>query len=221
MSRLVLIIVVFGLVGCVAKGQSSRHTIESFESKGKTLKYGIQYPKNFDASKTYPVAIGPSDPEKDGQSFYWNGTKDTQGWILIDYKIYQSTGYKDEVIALFNHLGKKIHIEGRKFHTVCFSANSAGIFDLVMEIPDYFQSITGMAGNPSRKTNQEYESLKSLKVRFIVGDKDNYWMNSAIDRNKRLQEAGVDSSIFIVKDGKHVLEDYIGEKFIAHLQLLR
>jgi len=194
----------------------------NFKHNGKNYSYTVQLPLNFDATKTYPVLVGPSEAAtiKD-ESFYWQGTEDSQGWILIGYRIYGASNKTDEIKTLFEHLKTTYHVEGNKFHTVCFSANSAGIFDLVMEMPDYFTGITGMAGNPNNSYKEKLKQLKGVKVQFVVGDKDSYWMGSAKKSHKLLKELGVESSIEIIKNGQHVMKPLIGKGFLDRADRLR
>ena len=196
--------------------------IKTFDYNGKKLKYAVQLPNDYDASKTYPVLVGPSEVVgKDVQSFYWRDTKDTYGWILVDYSIYNSVSRKDEIKAFLDHLKSQYNVEGNRFHTVCFSANSASIFDLVMEIPEYFVGITGMAGNPRATDKSRLSRLKNVKVQFVVGDKDTYWMNAAKKRHQDLLDAGIDSSMEIIPIGKHVLSELIGKGFLERASRLR
>lgn len=216
-----IVVVLIGL-GCACTAQTSKRTFDTFEYKGKSIAYAVQLPSDFDASKTYPVAVGPSDAEKeDDQSYYWRGTNDTYGWILVDFPIYNAANQSDKVHAFLDHLRSTYHVEGNKFHTICFSANSAGIFDLVMEIPGDFHSITGMAGNPGTRDIDQLKQLSGVKVNFVVGDKDTYWMNAAKDRHARLLEAGVDSQIEIIKNGRHVLTELIGKGTVEKMNKLR
>lgn len=214
-----LAILLIGL-SCSCAAQTSKRVIKSFDYQGKKIDYALQLPEDYDRNSTYPVAIGPSEvASKDDQSYYWRGVKDTQGWILLDFPIYE--GKKGEVSAFLDHIRSSYNVEGDKFHTICFSANSSSIFRLVMGIPEYFHSITGMAGNPGTRNTQELAKLKEVKVRFVVGDKDTYWMGSAKDRHSKLLEAGVDSQIEIIKDGKHVLAELIGEGVLTRMNKLR
>lgn len=198
----------------------SKRAFQTFNFKGNEIQYAIQLPSDYDDSKTYPVAIGPSDAaSKDDQSHYWRDVKDTYGWILLDFPIYKAN--KSEVIAFMDHIRGKYKVEGDKFHTICFSANSASIFDLVMAIPEQFHSITGMAGNPGTRDVQRLSKLKNVKVQFVVGDKDTYWMNASKDRHTKLLEAGVASQIEIIKDGRHVLTELVGEGVLSRMNKLR
>lgn len=219
MKRSTLVIVVFCMSILTSFAQQK---LSEFEFKGKTFNYTIQLPLNYDADKTYPVLVGPSDAKsiKD-ESFYWQGVKDTQGWILVGYKIYNATNRTGEIKALFEHLKTSYNVEGNKFHTVCFSANSAGIFDLVMKMPNYFTGITGMAGNPNNGNKEKLKQLKGVKVQFVVGDRDSYWMRSAKKSHELLQELGIKSTIEIIQNGEHVMKPLIGKGFLDRAERLR
>ena len=180
MRTIIRAFALIGILSFTACYGASQRTFTSFNYQGKDYTYAVQLPENFDASKTYPVLVGPSEVKgDDSQSFYWRNVKDTKGWILIDYTIYGASNRIGEIKALLDHLKANYKVENNKFHTVCFSANSAGIFDLVMAMPEYFAGITGMAGNPGTKNKEKLKQLKGVKVQFVVGDKDRYWMSSA------------------------------------------
>ncbi len=203
-------------------GNSQDREFHQFSHNGQTIVYGIQLPSDFSSDQTYPVLIGPSEvADHDDQSFYWRGVKDTDGWILVDFGIYQYARKKEQVLALLKHLNDKYQVEGSKFHTVCFSANSAAIFDMVMDIPEKFHSITGMAGNPRTRNKQELSKLKEVRVQFIVGSKDAFWLKAAEDRHTLLKQAGVDSSIEVINGAGHIMEGLIGKKFLSKVHQLR
>jgi len=216
---ILLLVLIICLVSTHIFGQQE---LEKFEYNGKDLNYTVILPQNFDSTKTYPVLVGPSEAESvNDESFYWQGTKDTQGWILIGYRIYGASRRTAEIKALLNHLKATYNVEGNKFHMVCFSANSAGIFDLVMEMPDFFAGITGMAGNPNNGNKEKLKQLRGVKVQFVVGDKDHYWMGSAQKSHQLLQELGIESSIEIIKNGQHVMKPLIGKGFLDRAERLR
>ena len=196
-------------------------SFKNHEYKGKSYTYAIQLPDNFDKNKIYPVLIGPADMQKKNQSFYHKNIKSTEGWIIVDYPIYNAQSRIFQVKSLLDHLRSEYKVENNKFHTVCFSANSAGIFDLVMELSDDFAGITGMAGNPNTSNLKKLNKLKNVKVQFVVGDKDSYWMSSAKRSHKILLEIGVDSRIEIIKNGPHVMTELVGKPFLERAHRLR
>lgn len=221
MKILSILILAITNFGCTSFA-SAQQNLEYFTYEGQKLNYTVILPNDYDASRHYPLLIGPSDAKTvDDESFYWQGVTDTKGWILIGYSIYNAVSRADEIKALLNHLRATYKVEGNKFHAVCFSANSASIFELVMTIPDYFAGITGMAGNPNYRDEEKLKKLKGVKVQFVVGDTDTYWMNSAKKSHEKLIALGIDSQIEIIKGGKHVMTPLIGDGFLTRANRLR
>lgn len=214
-----LLVIIMGLNTGIIVAQK---TLEKFNYKGKDYSYIVQLPSNYDASKTYSVLVGPSEVKSiTDDSFYWRGTQNTQGWILVSYKLYRGTKRLGEIKAFLEHLKATYKVKGNQFHTVCFSANSSSIFDLVMVMPKYFKGITGMAGNPYNGNKEKLKKLKGVKVQFVVGDKDTYWMKSAQKSHQLLHEAGVDTQIEIIKNGPHVMKSLIGKGFLDRASRLK
>ena len=138
----------------------------------------------------------------------------------MDAQIWDS-GTKREFDALLDAVLAEFNVEGEKFHSVCWSANSAGIFRLVTDHAQRFHSITGMAGNPGGVSKSDIEALQSVKVQFVVGENDSYWQRSARDAHEKLLAGGVDSVFEIVPNGEHVMTDLIGAGFVQKLEKLR
>ena len=149
------------------------------ESSGDPIPYAIHLPPDFDAAKSYPVLIGPGDAEEGADpGFYWQTDPHIAGWIIVDAQIWDSatTRVLDEIL---DAVSAEVNVEGKKFHAVCWSANSAGIFRLITDHAERFHSITGMAGNPGRVSSADIAALQSVKVQFVVGENDTYWQRSA------------------------------------------
>lgn len=202
-----------------ADGQTQYRDVTT--ATGQSLPYAIHLPPDFDPDMRYPVLIGPGDAEKGSDpGFYWQTDPHIDGWIIVDAQLWEpETGRDlslilDAVIADFN-------VEGEKFHAVCWSANSAGIFRLITSNATRFHSITGIAGNPGQVSGEDIEALKTVKVQFVVGENDSYWQRSARDAHEKLLAGGVDSIFEIVPDGEHVMTNLIGAPFIQKLEKLR
>ena len=188
---------------------------------GEGIPYAVHLPDGFDPENTYPALIGPGDGVKgEDAGFYWKTDPHGHGWIIIDAQLWEPATKKnlatllDAVLADFN-------VEGGKFHVVCWSANSAGIFRLVIDHADRFHSITGMAGNPSGLSKTDIQALQEVKVQFVVGENDAYWHRSARNAHEKLEAGGVDSVFEIVPDGEHVMTDLVGKGFVQKLEKLR
>ena len=202
-----------------AGGETLYRQVES--SSGATLPYAIHLPPEYDPDEAYPVLIGPGDGEKDADpGFYWQNDPYIDGWIIVDAQIWDSATTRNFDVLL-DAIANDIKVEGGKFHAVCWSANSAGIFSLITKHANRFHSITGMAGNPGRLSSADIDALQTVKVQFVVGENDSYWQRSARDSHEKLIAGGVDSEFEIVPNGEHVMTNLIGAPFIQKLEKLR
>ena len=204
-----------------ASAEGGETIYRHIESSGDAIPYAIHLPPDFDADKSYPVLIGPGDGEEGADpGFYWQTDPHIDGWIIVDAQIWDSATARS-LDALLDAVAAEVNVEGEKFHAVCWSANSAGIFRLIIDHAKRFHSITGMAGNPGRVSSTDIAALQTVKVQFVVGENDTYWQRSARDAHETLLAAGVDSVFEIVPNGEHVMTNLIGAPFISKLEKLR
>lgn len=190
-------------------------------SSRKSIPYAVHLPDGFDASRTYPVLIGPGEGVRGEEpGFYWASDPYSHGWIIVDARIWEKAT-RDEIERLLDQVSSDYNVEGGKFHTACWSANSAGIFDLVIDHADRFHSITGMAGNPRSLSKRDIEALQDVRVQFVVGDRDGYWMRSAKDAYEQLMQGGVTATLEIIPNGEHVMRNLIGRGFMQRMDRLR
>lgn len=206
------------LLTWVSLAQSKLVTTKT--ESGKTVKFVLHLPKGYDASRTYPVVIGPSELENTRGSYYWKDFKSNDSWILIDAEIYKGTGQIEPLKAIRKYLQDNHSIEGDKFHAVCFSANSSPIFKLVMAAPELFHSVTGMPASVSAGEDR-YKKLRDVKVQFLVGEDDGYWLRSSKSLHAKFQGLGLDSSIEIFPNIGHFLVLVRGQPLMDRLDKLR
>ena len=83
-------------------------------------------------------------------------------------------------------LEERYQVEGGGFHIAGWSANSAGVFEIVMAYPDRFLSVTGVAGMPGRGSEESLARLDGVRVQFIVGEHDKRFAASAAVFEKNL-----------------------------------
>ena len=218
MAGILLLLVTAPLVALAAGGNTIYRHIES---TGEPIPFAIHLPPDFDAERSYPVLIGPGDAEEGSDpGFYWQTDPHIKGWVIVDAQIWDTAG-SGSFAALLDAVAMEINVEGGKFHAVCWSANSAAIFQLITDHAERFHSITGMAGNPRGVSAADIEALQAVKVQFVVGENDPYWQRSARDAYEKLLAGGVDTIFEIVPNGEHVMTNLIGEPFIQKLEKLR
>jgi len=190
-------------------------------SSGESIPYAVHLPNGFDPEENYPVLIGPGDGVEDvDPGFYWSSDPYSHGWIIVDAQLWEADTRRN-LDGLLDAILAEYKVEGRKFHAVCWSANSAGIFRLATEHSARFHSITGMAGNPSGVSTSDIEALRDVRIQFVVGENDRGWQRSARRAHEQLQEGGIDSTFEIVPGAGHVMHELVGQGFMQRLEKLR
>jgi hypothetical protein len=218
MAGILLLLVAAPLAALAAGGNTIYRHIESI---GEPIPFAIHLPPDFDAESSYPVLIGPGDAEEGSDpGFYWQTDPHIKAWVIVDAQIWDIAG-SGSFAALLDAVAMEINVEGGKFHAVCWSANSAAIFQLITDHAERFHSITGMAGYPRVVSAADIEALQTVKVQFVVGENDPYWQRSARDAYEKLLAGGVDTTFEVVPNGEHVMTNLIGEPFIQKLEKLR
>ncbi|WP_420579805.1 hypothetical protein [Reichenbachiella sp.] len=194
--------------------------ITTSTESGKEVQFILHLPKSYDATRAYPVAIGPSELESLEGSYYWKKFKSNDSWILIDAPIYLGTGEKQAVKTIRDYLQKNYSIEGDRFHAVCFSANSSPVFKLVMAAPELFHSVTGMPASVSA-AEENFKKLKDVKVQLLVGADDGYWVRSSQSLQSKFEKLGIKSNLEIFPGVGHFLLNVRGQPLMDRLDLLR
>ncbi len=210
---------------CIAAPSIAANSVTHYKtltsSSGELLPYAVHLPDGFNQDQAYPVLIGPGDGlEGEEAGFYWRTDPHSHGWIIVDAQLWENDTRRN-LDELLNAITAAYKVEGGKFHAVCWSANSAGIFRLITDNAAHFHSITGMAGNPGRLSASDIEALRDVKIQFVVGENDRSWQRSARRAHKELQAGDIDSVLEIVPDAGHVMTDLVGKGFMQKLEKLR
>ena len=209
------------LLSCTI-AQEKRH-FEKFKTKdGKEITYAYYLPPNYDAKKSYPLFVSPGEGKPGSDHGFFMGEDPAKfGWIVVETYVYFEPNPVEVTSNFLDHLLSKFNVYKKKFHTICYSANSSPIFDIVIALADRFESITGIPGHPRTKNNERLKMLKNTKVQFIVGEDDGYWLRESEDAYTKLKELGIQTTLEIVKDGKHVLRNFIGDELMKRIDKLK
>jgi len=190
---------------------------------GKTLKYAIHLPEDFDAAKAYPTIIGPGDgTKKDSPGYYWHGNPSEHDWIIVESSAHFDSDAVGTTRQLLDHISSEYKVEGDRFHMVGYSANSKNSFNVGIALAERFHSLVGVAGFPRNNPDKAtVEKLKNTKFFFIVGDQDSYWMGASKKSHEYLKSVGLESYLEIIKDGQHVLRKVDGKPFMKLMERMR
>lgn len=204
-------------------GQQKKKERAFRTSQGKLFKYAYNVPKDYSNKKEYHVLIGPGGGTVDDSNdfLFWGSRTENYNWILIETNATVRPKNMQMVEEFLAHLKLEFQPIGGKFHIIGFSANSAGAFKTVLNLPAYFHSVTGVPGHPRTTSKKELIKLKDIKVHFIVGERDSYWLSNAKRVSTILTGLGVHVKLQIVKGGGHVLSEIIGDRFMKYLKWIK
>lgn len=175
---------------------------EVFETpQGKSISIKFHLPDNFSQQTPYPVMIAPGD-------FFLKGDPTMHGWVMIE-TFFGKAGFSDDDIrSVINHIRQTITVRGDKLHMMGYSANSGIMFRVAATFPNDFAGLLTIPGHPRNRS--QFEKLKEMRLRFIVGDRDSYWLKEAQKAHNAFKEMGTDTAIEIIDNGGHVLEQLAG-----------
>ena len=198
---------------------------------GRTLRYAVGLPHDFDKSKSYPVLIGfpPGDQSQSavetGMAYWWGEQAAQRGWIVVSC-VKPSFGWLGEhgeryFIQLLNTLDKEFNVEGGKYHIAGCSGGAMSSYHAALTLPERVHSLTGLPAHPGRKDYDRLERFEDVKVRLFAGENDEGWKKDSQRAFKRLKELGFDVEITIFPGEGHVMESLRADEFMKYMDKLR
>jgi len=163
---------------------------------GKTIELDYYLPDGFDAHKAYPVILAPG-------SFFLQDDPAVFGWVVVRAYIGDRNLTTQNANAVLDHISKTVDPRGNKFYIMGYSANSGGVFRVAATLPNRFAGILTIPGHPRQQ--REFTQVKHMKIRFIVGEQDSYWLREAKAAHGQLLGLGADTNIEIIENGGHCL----------------
>jgi len=177
-------------------------------SVGKTIELDYYFPDNFNAEKPYPVMLAPG-------SFFLQDDPAAFGWVVIRAGIEEPRFNVDNANVILDHISTMVMPRDDRFHMMGYSANSSGVFRIVAALRSRFAGILTIPGHPRQRS--EYEAVRQMKIRFIVGARDGYWMREAKKAHALFQKLGTDTEIEVVENGGHVLKHLAGRPLFKRI----
>ncbi|WP_262694757.1 alpha/beta hydrolase family protein [Kordiimonas aquimaris] len=176
---------------------------EVFETpQGKQIMIKYHLPDHFDQQASYPVMITPGN-------FFLKNDPALHGWVMIE-AFFGKTGFNnDDIRSVINHLHELIDVRNDKLHMMSYSANSGVMFRVAAAFPNDFAGLLTIPGHP--RNRGQFEKLKDMRIRFIVGERDSYWLKEAQKAHDTFKNMGTDTELEIVDNGGHVLEKLAGK----------
>lgn len=209
LTTLVITILVASLSAAQDVPAATPDRVEVFKfSAGKTIELDYYLPSGFEAHKSYPVMLAPG-------SFFLQDDPAAFGWVVVRAGIGDRRFTTKDAETVLDHLSKMVRPRSGQFYIMGYSANSEGIFRIAAALPTHFAGILTIPGHP--RQSGEYETLAGMKIRFIVGERDGYWLREATKAHTQFMELGTDTDIEIIENGGHVLKQLAGEPLFRRI----
>jgi len=214
----------------VAGGAADYHEIEVVD--GKSLRYALVLPEDFDPTKRYPVLLAlPPGPQTEpmveaGLGRYWGEQAATRGWIVVSPIAPGGTffhqGSETVIPALLDHIAEKYPIEHDKFHLAGASNGGRSSFRVATLYPDRFLSLTVLPGFPPETVDAaRLERIEQLPIAMFVGGEDERWIAAMQRTETDLRALGADVSLTILPGEGHVPPSLDGDVMMEHLERVR
>lgn len=199
---------------------------------GMTLQYAVVLPKNFDATREYPVllAFPPGGQNQamvqTGLDSYWAKEAGKRGWIVLSpvapggQLFFQ--GSEAYIPEFLGRTAATYRPEGGKYHIAGISNGGLSAFRVALEHPDKVRSLLVLPGFPYTEEDfQQLEKLKNIPVAMFVGEQDTTWLEAMQATEKELSRLGGTVSLEIVPGEQHVIKSLTGEKLFDLLESFR
>ena len=176
--------------------------------KGNALTYAIILPDNFDSKKEYIalLALPPGGQGKFmvelGLNDYWAKEAKKRGWIVIS-PIAPQGGFSGgtNMKELCEHLLGQFKIKDEKFHLSGNSNGGLSSFRVALKYPQYFKSITVLAGYT--RDFDKLERIKHIPINLFVGEKDLGWLRPMEKMKQALQSMNAKVSWYVIANEGH------------------
>ncbi len=201
------------------------HSADWFDlilSDGTKLKYGIEYPQGFDARKTYPVilALPPGGQSRRmiemAHDNYWGAEASERGFVVVSpiapYHKFFYAGGEVYIPELLDQITKSYKVELEKFHLVGISNGGLSAFQVALDAPERYRSLTVLSGYPLNLSKTDsLESLRDLPISMFVGEDDTPWREKMDELKARFD--AMDKPVFyeVVPNNGHEITDLAGE----------
>jgi hypothetical protein len=188
-------------------------TVEIPVTGGDSVEAEIHLPPDYSAGSAYNVVVGPGN-------YYWKRDASQPGWIVVASDAFYGPDRLKTSRAAIEWLRERYEVKGGGFHIAGWSANSAGVFEIARTYPLDYLSVTGIAGMPGSGTESRLKEFRGLKVQFVVGEKDTYWRQGSERWHELMNKEGLDSTLEIIPNGQHVMDELIGKPIFQRLNKL-
>jgi len=191
---------------------------------GTDLPFSVDLPIDYDPAKAYPVLVAPGQGKKIKDNWgglFWGEDTAQRGWIAVESPALLLEDPIGATGQLFDEIARRYKVENGTFHLLAYGPSSAPAFGVAAMMPERLRSLWLMPGFPVGIKDEGLARMKGIKVCFVVGDADPYWLEQSQLAYRKLKELGVDAYLEVVRGGDHLLQGMFGGELAERLANVR
>lgn len=196
------------------------------------LAFNVVRPESMAAGAVGPVLLALPPGSQTAQmvaaadGLYWREEALAQGWTVIS-PIAPEGGYLGgdtlpRLHELIDHIEATYAVEGGKLHLAGVSNGGRAAFELALDRPDRFASLSLLPGMPNDAGMEQLERLADLPMAMYVGGDDKPWLTKMREVEERMTELGFPPERFTVLEGEgHTPTGLTGKTLFQTLETFR
>jgi pimeloyl-ACP methyl ester carboxylesterase len=196
------------------------------------LEFEILRPVHLGPQDASPVllALPPGDQTRQmveaGFGLYWREEAKRLGWTVISPLVPAGEFLGGENLGrlheLIDHVEKAYVVEGGKLHLAGVSNGGRSAFELALDRPGRFASLSVLPGLPNKDGYTKLEALRGLPLAMYVGGADEGWREGMTRVDEALRELDAPPVRFTIYEGEgHTPESLDGTTLFRTLEAFR
>lgn len=191
---------------------------------GKTVRYKVVLPNNFDPARAYPGVLAFSGGTQTMRTVdnaidrFWRDEAERRGYIVVIPATPEPEGwlyFEDGGARIFPEFLDRFlcdyKIQDDKFHVAGNSNGGLSSFYIGANHAKYFWSVTGMPGYIYQPTPEQTRALATLCLHMYVGELDTQWRAAMEPQAKQFTASGMTMRISVEPGQGHEIRTLAGE----------
>ena len=191
---------------------------------GKTVRYKVVLPDNFDPARAYPGVLAFSGGTQTMRTVdtaidrFWRDEAERRGYIVVIPSTIVPEGwlyFEEDGARIFpeflDRFLRDYRIQGNKFHIAGNSNGGLSSFYVGANHARYFWSVTGLPGYIYEPTPEQTRALGTLCLHMYVGEMDTPWRAVMEPQAEQFSARGMAVDISVEPGQGHGIRTLAGE----------
>jgi len=190
---------------------------------GKTVRYKVVLPNDFNPAKAYPGVLAFSGGTQTMRTVdsaidrFWRDEAERRGYIVVIPATPEPEGwlyFEEDGARIFpeflDRFLRDYKIQDNKFHIAGNSNGGLSSFYVGANHPKYFWSVTGFPGYIYEPAPEQTRSLATLCLNMYVGELDTQWRGAMEPQAKQFASQGMTIRISVEPGQGHGIRTLAG-----------